>query len=57
MKEPGLDNIGIHRHEEVADENLLVLKRLQFGPHQRKVGGGWNPVGAGGQMDFPARNF
>src|ERR1019366_378601 len=28
---------GVHRHEEVANQHLPILQRLQVGPHQGEV--------------------
>src|ERR1017187_249822 len=50
-------HIGVHRHEEVANQHLPVLQRLQFGPHQRKVSRGRDPLGAGCQPNLATREF
>src|ERR1035437_8021061 len=39
-------HIGVHRHEEVANQHLPILQRLQFGPHQGEVKRGRDPLGA-----------
>jgi len=39
-------HVWVHRHVAIANQHLLVLQRLQFGPRQGKVAGGWPPVGA-----------
>src|SRR5664280_1883926 len=50
-------HVWVHRHVEISDEHLLVLKRLQFGPRQGKVGCGRNPVGAGGEPNLTTWGF
>ena len=50
-------HIRVHRHEEVANQYLLVFQRFRSGPLQREIGGGWNPTRAGGQTDCSASKF
>ena len=48
-------HIRVHRHKEVANQHFLIFQWLGVGPRQREVRCGWNPAGAGGQANFPAR--
>ena len=50
-------HVGIHRHEEIANQHLLVWQRRQFNLRLGKVGGGRHPVGAGDEPDFATGNF
>jgi hypothetical protein len=49
--------IGVHRHEEVANQRLPVLQRLQSGPNQVEVSYHGDTLGAGRQPNLMIREF
>ena len=50
-------HVGVHRHEEISNQHLLVGQWRQFNLRLIKVGCGRNPVGAGDEPDLATGNF